>query len=220
MCFKIKDIYGIIAGWARRMLPFSFNILLILLFFIIPFCWRIFKLQFNEAILLYTLWAILLYTWKTWQLKDLTAGQLSYATRPVVTLTIEENKDYDGSGVSTKMIKGEMWVEMKVVAKLKNVGEGVATNIEIKPIRVTKIENNTVYVTPGEIIALGRNDEACLKLFVCNLFDKDGLEWILIDAETIDNMITIEYNDLQGHKFYTFMKCKEKGGGWHFSETH
>jgi len=217
---KIKRIYKIIVGWTRMMLPFSFNILLILSFFIIPFCWRIFKLQLNDVILLYTFWAILLYTWKTWQLKDLTAVQLAYTTRPVVTLIIEENKKYNCSGVSAKTIKGEMWVEIKAVAKLKNVGEGVATNIEIKPIRATKIGNNIVYVTSGEIIALGRGDEVCLKLFVCNLFDKDSLEWNLINAETIDNMITIEYNDLQGHKFYTFMKRKEKGSGWHFSDTH
>jgi hypothetical protein len=211
-----KNIQCYIETRSRYFLDFWFGKFLMTLLCVIAFWAFWYHWKLNDTILAFTGWAILLYTWKTWQLKDLTAKQVWYATKPVVTLTIEENKDYDLGGVKTKKIQKKAWVDSKTIAKLKNVGEGVAMNIEIIPIKAAEVEDDIVYVESGETIALAKNDKESLTLYVHNKYDNSELAYKLIDAWTIDDTIKIEYNDLQGNKFYTLMKRKEKGGGWHF----
>jgi len=64
--------------------------------------------------------AIIIYTWKTWQLKDLTAKEITYQIRPLVIL---ENQ-----------------------LLLKNIGNGIAIDIEIEKFQINQINLFTKYL--------------------------------------------------------------------------
>jgi len=176
----------------------------------------------SPTVLFATLMAILVYTWKTWQLKDLTFEQLSYNSRPVITLQLKKNEAFfplmtgrDG----VKLIKGVPYAEIGTVAILKNIGEGIASHIKIRPIVVHGESPDGI--RNCEIIALGKMDEETVKLYAPTeliVGDQCVGRWLL-DGTCSDRVIRIDYKSLDGKSFFTLMKCNEIGGGWHFYKT-
>ena len=77
----------------------------------------------NSKILMATFWALCVYTWKTWQLKDLTAEQITLDIRPFVTGDIATHGSY-----------------------IKNLGNGVTINIESEEIAL----NQPILVNPQD----------------------------------------------------------------------
>mgnify|MGYP001593241384 CR=1 FL=1 len=99
--------------WYKLKQTWVIDILLIILLGIIfVLFWG--KYLTEAGILALTFWAILLYTWKTWQLKDLTAEQLSFNTRIEIVKLLQDQGMRDARRALLEMREkeNERWKDL------------------------------------------------------------------------------------------------------------
>ena len=89
----------------------------------------------NIIVLALTFIAIIWYTVETFRLRKITSDQLLYNIRPVIILELKRDgkKDYEPI---TKEKRTQLPIN-GIVAEIKNIGEGIATNIDVEKIVVT-----------------------------------------------------------------------------------
>jgi hypothetical protein len=148
--------------------------------------------------------AILVYTWKTWQLKDLTAKEITYEIRPLVIL---------GS---------QMFI--------KNIANGIAREIEIEKIQIRTIprfieyfkvkgnESNLEFVAFDMLDYLTKEEKDGKRIQIKGL-DCTGKETpipttiyngLCGDLDGIQGIsITIKYKDVEGKQYKSKMAVKD-----------
>lgn len=172
------------------------------------------------VVLSITFGAIAYYSIEAMRLRKITSDRLSYNTRPVIILKLKEDekKDYE------PIIK-EKRTQLPInglAAEIKNIGEGIATNIDVEKIVATDSEGKEIFIVTGEIMPLARAEKEEVGFYVIceHQFEAEYVKQKIFNGEfRNDGMIKIYYDDLQGNKFYTLMKQKEKGGEWNFYKT-
>ncbi|MDD4909527.1 MAG: hypothetical protein PHR44_02440 [Candidatus Omnitrophica bacterium] len=210
---KISKFKDLISNNLNYLANAILVILLLTLFYI--FCLK--SVILESKVLLATLWALLLYTWKTWQLKDITFKHVSYTLRPVVVLDIIniENSDltidYQGLGKV-----------LSVCAELRNIGEGIATNIFVGySIFVKNSQGKEIQITANNRgRSLGSKEKRCVELTVIeDGLDLNEIALKLKSGQTENRTITIYYKDLEGNRYFTEMQQNFHGAGWTFLYT-
>lgn len=198
---------SVLKSWIKRIVIWLLNFFLVILFIAIPTMivhdfgrvpkqWTL-----GNIILAYTGWVILLYTLKTWQLKDLTSKQISFSIRPLI---IFEPRN----------------------CIIRNIGKGVALDINIKDIPTKGCEGN---------FALG-DDESSLPIkfesigFLAQGEQHQGVRMCLLTESgqekplpsALHNAIhdinhkmrkipmCIEYKDIDKRIYKTYMDIKDK----------
>jgi len=174
----------------------------------------------NIIVLALTFIAIIWYTVETFRLRKITSDQLLYNIRPVIILELKRDgkKDYEPI---TKEKRTQLPIN-GIVAEIKNIGEGIATNIDVEKIVVTDSVGKEIFIVTGEIMPLARAEKEEVGFYVIceHQFEAEYVKQKIFNGEfRNDGMIKIYYDDLQGNRFYTLMKQKEKGGEWNFYET-
>lgn len=156
------------------------------------------------TVLFATLLAIILYTWKTWQLKDLTAKQISLNIKPVVILYKKND-----------------------LLKLKNMGNGIAQNISIDEIHISakhlignaESESSFKFRCYINSACLAHNSEEELYYEIVYNDEKTVLDDFILASyikrfinkvNTITGLkITIHYEDIEKNKHLTVMSNKD-----------
>lgn len=154
----------------------------------------------TATVLFATLCAIIIYTWKTWQLKDLTSKQITFAIRPFVIFEPHN-------------------------CVIKNIGNGIALDVKIDKIPLknckgsftkSEIEEKAYIIFTGiGCLAKGESFQGIKLSILANWGDTSPLPTPIHNAiHDINHSMTqfemcIKYKDIEKMEYRTYMAIKD-----------